>query len=59
MCIQAIRNIRQDVNAGQDDTRKKKKLKEASMKNINKLRRETNDDINKDTRLILRTKTRT
>ena len=55
MYIQAVRNIRQDVYAGQDDTRKKQKLKEVSMKDINKLKHEPNEDINKDTRLILRT----
>ena len=47
MYIQAIRNIRQDVYAEQDDTRTKQKLKEASMKDINKLRHEPNEDINK------------
>ena len=65
MYIQAIRNIRQDVYAEQDDTRTKQKLKEASMKDINKLRHEPNEDINKDfedinkdVRLIVMTKTR-
>ena len=65
MYIQAVRNIRQDVYAGQDDTRTKQKLKEASMKDINKLRHEPNEDINKDfedinkdVRLIVMTKTR-
>ena len=62
MCIQAIRNIRQDVYTIIQDKMTigheaydEKKIKEASM-NIIKSRRQPNEDVNKDIKLILRGK---